>query len=75
MAATSEVIEGYRLRGLLHNAPAGSQVYEVVEVRSNRHFAMKILLPEAAAAAGIGYVDLCARIIELSRARTEGSRR
>ena len=42
------------------------------------------LLPEAAAAAGISYVDLCARIIELSRirqgygrqarARTEGSR-
>jgi D-alanine-D-alanine ligase len=30
------------------------------------------LLPEAAAAAGIGYADLCARIISLSRARTEG---
>jgi D-alanine-D-alanine ligase len=29
------------------------------------------LLPEAAAAAGIGYVDLCLRIIELSRARME----
>ena len=49
MAASSEIIEGYRLRGLLHNAPGGSQVYEVVETRSNRHFAMKILLPEAAA--------------------------
>jgi D-alanine-D-alanine ligase len=33
------------------------------------------LLPEAAAAAGINYVDLCARIIALSRARTERSRR
>ena len=33
------------------------------------------LLPEAAAAAGIGYPDLCARIIALSRTRTEGSRR
>jgi D-alanine-D-alanine ligase len=33
------------------------------------------LLPEAAAAAGIGYVDLCARIIALSHARTEGSHR
>jgi D-alanine-D-alanine ligase-like ATP-grasp enzyme len=33
------------------------------------------LLPEAAAAAGISYVDLCARIIALSRGRTEGSRR
>jgi len=32
------------------------------------------LLPEAAAAAGIGYADLCARIIALSRARTEGRR-
>ena len=30
------------------------------------------LLPEAAAVAGISYVDLCARIIALSRARTEG---
>ena len=29
------------------------------------------LLPEAAAEAGIGYVDLCRRIIELSRARME----
>ena len=27
------------------------------------------LLPEAAAAAGIGYADLCARIIALSRLR------
>jgi D-alanine-D-alanine ligase len=33
------------------------------------------LLPEAAAAAGINYVDLCTRIIVLSRARTERSRR
>jgi D-alanine-D-alanine ligase len=33
------------------------------------------LLPEAAAAAGISYVDLCARIIALSRARTERSRK
>src|SRR5437870_747869 len=33
------------------------------------------LLPEAAAAAGISYVDLCARIIALSRARTEGTRK
>ena len=31
------------------------------------------LLPEAAAAAGINYVDLCVRIIELSRARMEGA--
>jgi len=31
------------------------------------------LLPEAAVAAGISYVDLCTRIIELSRARSERS--
>jgi D-alanine-D-alanine ligase len=31
------------------------------------------LLPEAAAAAGISYPELCARIIELSRARTESA--
>jgi eukaryotic-like serine/threonine-protein kinase len=47
MAEASQVIEGYRLRSLLHNATQ-SQVYEVVETRSNRHFAMKLLLPEAA---------------------------
>jgi D-alanine-D-alanine ligase-like ATP-grasp enzyme len=33
------------------------------------------LLPEAAAVAGMSYVDLCARIIALSRARTEANRR
>ena len=33
------------------------------------------LLPEAAAAAGIGYADLCVRIIELSQRRTEGGHR
>jgi D-alanine-D-alanine ligase len=32
------------------------------------------LLPEAAAAAGISYPELCARIIELSRAREEAAR-
>jgi D-alanine-D-alanine ligase len=32
------------------------------------------LLPEAAAAAGISYPELCVRIIELSRAREEGAR-
>ena len=32
------------------------------------------LLPEAAAAAGISYADLCLRIIELSRARREGGK-
>jgi D-alanine-D-alanine ligase len=32
------------------------------------------LLPEAAAAAGISYADLCAQIIALSRARAEGNK-
>lgn len=42
-----EIIDGYRLRQLLQTGQT-SQVYEVVEVQSNRHFAMKILLPETA---------------------------
>jgi serine/threonine-protein kinase len=45
--ASGEVIDGYRMRGHLQTGQS-SQVYEVVELTSNRHFAMKILLPEAA---------------------------
>jgi D-alanine-D-alanine ligase len=33
------------------------------------------LLPEAAAAAGISYVDLCVRVIRLSRSRRQGARK
>jgi serine/threonine protein kinase len=47
MAKESDMIGGYRLRKLLHRAQY-SQVFEVIEPRSNRHFAMKILLPEYA---------------------------
>ena len=47
MADVGEVIDGYRLRSLLHPGHT-SQVFEVVEVQSSRHFAMKLLLPEAA---------------------------
>jgi D-alanine-D-alanine ligase len=47
----------------------------VLEVNSIPGMTEASLLPEAAAAAGIGYVDLCARIIELSRGKTEGSQR
>ena len=47
----------------------------VLEVNNIPGMTEASLLPEAAAAAGIGYVDLCARIIALSRARTEGSQR
>lgn len=47
MADINEIIGGYRLRTLLQTGQK-SQVFEVVETRSNRHFAMKVLLPEAA---------------------------
>lgn len=40
-----EVIGGYRLQSLLMTGQ-NSQVWEVVEVTSHRHFAMKLLLPE-----------------------------
>ena len=43
----SEVIDGYRLRSHLMTGQT-SQVFEVVEVQSNRHFAMKMLLAEKA---------------------------
>lgn len=47
MADVNDVINGYRLRSLLQTGQT-SQVFEVVEIQSNRHFAMKLLLPEAA---------------------------
>jgi D-alanine-D-alanine ligase len=47
----------------------------VLEVNTIPGMTEASLLPEAAAAAGINYVDLCARIIALSRAKTERSRR
>lgn len=47
MADVGVVINGYRLRSLLQTGQT-SQVFEVVEIQSNRHFAMKLLLPEAA---------------------------
>jgi serine/threonine protein kinase len=43
----AEIIDGYRLRQHLQTGQT-SQVYEVVEIQSNRHFAMKMLLPETA---------------------------
>jgi eukaryotic-like serine/threonine-protein kinase len=48
MADLNDTIGEYRLRSLLHTGQT-SQVFEVVEEKSNRHFAMKLLLPEAAA--------------------------
>jgi len=46
----------------------------VLEINTIPGMTEAILLPEAAAAAAIGYVDLCVRIIELSRARMKGAR-
>jgi serine/threonine-protein kinase len=40
-----ELIGGYRLQNLMMTGQS-SQVWEVVEVASHRHFAMKLLLPE-----------------------------
>jgi len=47
----------------------------VLEVNTIPGMTEASLLPEAAAAAGINYVDLCLRIIELSHARRERARR
>jgi serine/threonine-protein kinase len=43
--ADEEIIGGYRLQNLMMTGQT-SQVWEVVEVTSHRHFAMKLLLPE-----------------------------
>ncbi|HMC90091.1 MAG TPA: hypothetical protein VKI17_11115, partial [Gemmataceae bacterium] len=43
--AASEMIGGYRLQKMMMQGQT-SQVWEVVETASNRHFAMKLLLPE-----------------------------
>jgi serine/threonine protein kinase len=45
--AASDVIGDYRLKNLMMTGQT-SQVWEVVEISSNRHFAMKMLLPEKA---------------------------
>jgi serine/threonine-protein kinase len=46
VSETAESIGGYRLEKLLQQG-ISSQVWEVVETVSSRHFAMKVLLPEA----------------------------
>jgi D-alanine-D-alanine ligase len=46
----------------------------VLEVNTIPGMTEASLLPEAAAAAGIGYAELCARIIELSRQRPRSDR-
>jgi serine/threonine protein kinase len=44
-STTADVLGGYRLLNLMMTGQT-SQVWEVVEVASGRHFAMKLLLPE-----------------------------
>jgi serine/threonine protein kinase len=44
-SATPDMLGGYRLLNLMMTGQT-SQVWEVVEVASGRHFAMKLLLPE-----------------------------
>jgi serine/threonine protein kinase len=44
----AEQVGSYKIQNLLGATGQNSQVYEVVEVTSLRHFAMKILLPEKA---------------------------
>jgi D-alanine-D-alanine ligase len=76
----TRAIQGLALRA--HRA-LGLQVYSrvdiilpdegeptVLEINTIPGMTEASLLPEAAAAAGIGYAELCARIIELSRERT-----
>ena len=46
----------------------------VLEINTIPGMTEASLLPEAAAAAGISYPDLCLRIIELSRAREEAGK-
>src|ERR1700731_2815286 len=46
-AVPDEIIDGYRLMNVMQTGQT-SQVWEVVEVSSHRHFAMKLLLPEHA---------------------------
>jgi D-alanine-D-alanine ligase len=84
-AAKTKEIQELALRAF---RAAGLQVYGRVDAilsESDQPFILEIntipgmteasLLPEAAAAGGISYIDLCARIIALSRARTEGTRK
>jgi serine/threonine protein kinase len=47
MADVNELIGGYKLRTLLQTGQT-SQVFEVTEPKSGLHYAMKLLLPEAA---------------------------
>ncbi len=66
---------GLRVYGRVDVILSESEEPFVLEINTIPGMTEASLLPEAAAAAGISYVDLCARVIALSRARTEGARR
>jgi D-alanine-D-alanine ligase len=66
---------GLRVYGRVDVILSDSREPFVLEVNTIPGMTEASLLPEAAVAAGISYVDLCTRIIALSRARIEGSRR
>src|SRR5438309_4412173 len=65
---------GLQVYGRVDVLLPGDGVPTVLEVNTIPGMTEASLLPEAAAAAGINYPDLCLRIIELSRTRTEASK-
>jgi D-alanine-D-alanine ligase len=65
---------GLRVYGRVDVLLPGSGEPTVLEVNTIPGMTEASLLPEAAAAAGISYPELCLRIIELSRAREEAAR-
>ncbi len=66
---------GLRVYGRVDVILSESQEPFVLEINTIPGMTEASLLPEAAAAAGISYVDLCARVIALSRTRTDGARK
>jgi D-alanine-D-alanine ligase len=65
---------GLRVYGRVDVILPESGAASVLEVNTIPGMTEVSLLPEAAAAAGISYAQLCARVIELSRAREEATR-
>ena len=66
---------GLRVYGRVDVILSESEEPFVLEINTIPGMTEASLLPEAAAAAGISYVDLCACVIALSRTRTDGARK
>jgi len=64
---------GLRVYGRVDVILSESEEPFVLEINTIPGMTDASLLPEAAAAAGISYVDLCACVLALSRTRTEGA--